>query len=133
MPADGAPVRRVAIVADDLIWSTRLADLVRAAGAEPIACADPAALVAALPLVDRVLVDLTARRSDPLDAVRIAVEGARPALCVGQHDDRDARRAALGAGASRVLAYRALATHGRETIRRWLADGEPPDGREPRS
>lgn len=133
MPDDGAPARRVAIVADDLIWSTRLAALVRAAGAEPIACADGAALVAALPRVERVLVDLTARRDDPLDAVRIAAEGARPVLCVGQHDDHDMRRVALGAGASRVLAYRKLATDGPGAIRRWLADGGPPAGRDPGS
>ncbi len=130
MPDDGSPVRRVAIVADDLIWATRLAALVRAAGAEPIVCADTAALVAALPRVERVLVDLTARRHDPLDAVRTAADGARPVLCVGQHDDHDARRAALGAGATRVLAYRKLATDGPETIRRWLADGEPRAGRD---
>jgi DNA-binding response OmpR family regulator len=133
VPDDGAPGRRVAIVADDLIWSTRLTALVRVVGAEPIACTDAAALAAALPRVDRVLVDLTARAHDPLAAVRVAAEAGLPVLCVGQHDDDETRRAALGAGASRVLAYRKLATDGPETIRRWLAEGEPTRRRDPRS
>ena len=47
---------RVAVVADDLIWATRLADLVRGAGAEPIPVRTMAGLDAALSGCDAVVV-----------------------------------------------------------------------------
>ena len=50
----------VAVLADDLIWSTRLVDLVRAAGQRPITVRSVPGLTAALPSVSAVIVDLTA-------------------------------------------------------------------------
>ena len=49
---------------------------------------------------------------DGLAAVRLAVAAGVRVLCVGQHDDRDLRRAALAAGAERVVAYRRLFENG---------------------
>ena len=70
---------RVAVLADDLIWATRLADLVRGAGAEPVAVRSLAALEAALPDVDGVVVDLTARAYDGIEAAEVARAAQRAA------------------------------------------------------
>lgn len=114
----------VAILADDLIWSTRLAAAATEAGAQPIRLRSIDALVgsgdppsAASPFV---IVDLTARAYDGIEAVRLARAGGAAVLAVGQHDDLAGRKAALEAGATRVLAYRKLFEDGPGVIRRWL-------------
>ncbi len=114
---------RVAILADDLIWATRLVDLVRGANAEPVSVRSLAALDVALAEVDRVVVDLTARAYDGLTAVAAAHAAGRPVLAVGQHDDVDLRRAALAAGADRVHPYRRLFEDGPRQLAAWLATG----------
>jgi len=111
---------RILILADDLIWSTRLAGFVRAAGAEPRVVATLAAFDAALDEADRVIVDLTARTYDGLTPVERAARSGREVICVGQHDDHDLRRRARAAGATRVYAYRGLFEGGRATIAGWL-------------
>jgi DNA-binding response OmpR family regulator len=111
---------RVAVLADDLIWSTRLGDALRAAGAEPAAIRSLDALAAALPSVDRVIVDLTARAYDGVTAIETARAAGRPVLAVGQHDDHELRRRALAAGADRVFAYRKLFEDGPRTLATWL-------------
>ena len=63
---------RVAILADDLNWSTRLAEAVRAGGGEPRVVRSLDALGSALPEVDAVVVDLTARAYDGLEALGAA-------------------------------------------------------------
>lgn len=112
---------RVAILADDLIWSTRLIDAVRAAGAEPRAVRSLDAFALALPDAARVVVDLTARAYDGVAALELARAAGRPSLAVGQHDDHDLRRRALAAGAGRVYAYRKLFEDGPRTLAAWLA------------
>ena len=112
---------RVLVLADDLIWSTRLIEQVRAAGADGAPVRTLAALNQALPAADAVIVDLTARAYDGVVAVRRAAEGGRRVLAVGQHDDATLRRRALDAGADRVLPYRKLFDDGPDTIARWLA------------
>jgi DNA-binding response OmpR family regulator len=114
---------RVAIVADDLIWSTRLADALRAAGAEPHAVRSLDGLRASLAGVDRVVVDLTARAYDGLAAIELARAATVPVLAVGQHDDHELRRRALAAGADRVYAYRKLFEDGPRTLGAWLGTG----------
>lgn len=110
----------MAVVADDLIWGTRLADLVRAAGADAVPVRTLAALEAALPDVDRVVVDLTARAYDGLAAIAAAHAAGRPVLAVGQHDDVELRKAALAAGADRVHPYRRLFEDGAPEMTAWL-------------
>jgi DNA-binding response OmpR family regulator len=114
---------RVAVLADDLIWSTRLADALRAAGAEPRPVRSLAMLGEALPEVDRVVVDLTARAYDGVAAIELARASGLPVLAVGQHDDHELRKRALAAGADRVYAYRKLFEDGPATLRAWLAVG----------
>jgi DNA-binding response OmpR family regulator len=111
---------RVAVLADDLIWSTRLADSLRAAGADPVMARSLEAFRASLQTVDRALVDLTARAYDGVEALELAHAAARPALAVGQHDDHDLRKRALAAGADRVYAYRKLFEDGPRTLAAWL-------------
>ena len=112
---------RVLVLADDLIWSTRLIEQVRAAGADAAPVRTLAALSQALPAADAVIVDLTARAYDGVVAVRRASEAGRRVLAVGQHDDADVRRRALAAGADRVFAYRKLFEDGPATLRGWLS------------
>jgi CheY-like chemotaxis protein len=120
----------VAILADDLIWATRLADLVRGAGAVALPVRSAAALEAALPDVDRVVIDLTARAYDGVAAIDLACAAGRPVLAVGQHDDADLRRRALAAGADRVHPYRRLFEDGPRQLAAWL-DTEPGPDRVP--
>ena len=115
----GEPLR-VVVVADDLIWATRLSDAVRAAGAIPVGVRRLEDLYAALDGARHAIVDLTATAYDGL---RVVVEAAARArvLAVGQHDDVELRKAAQAAGAERVLAYRRLFEDGPAIVRDWLA------------
>lgn len=111
---------RVLVLADDLIWSTRLIEQVRAAGADGAPVRTLAALSQALPAADAVIVDLTARAYDGVIAVRKAAEGRKRVLAVGQHDDAELRRRAIAAGADRVYAYRKLFEDGPAMLASWL-------------
>ena len=121
---------RIVILADDLIWSTRLIAAVRAAGAEPVAVRTAQALDAALAGgsaggTGLAVVDLTARAYDGIDAIAAAVAADASVLAVGQHDDIALRKRAFAAGAARVLAYRKLADDGPGAIRTWLERATP--------
>ena len=111
---------RVVVLADDLIWATRLVDGVRRAGGDPIQARTLAAFDAAIAGADGALVDLTARAYDGLGALTRATGAGVPSIAVGQHDDVTLRRAAKAAGASRVHAYRALFEHGDRELTTWL-------------
>ena len=111
---------RVLVLADDLIWSTRLIAQVQAAGADAAPVRTLSALNQALPAADAVIVDLTARAYDGIVAVRKAADAVRRVLAVGQHDDIELRRRALAAGAERVHPYRKLFDDGQKTLSAWL-------------
>jgi CheY-like chemotaxis protein len=112
---------RVLVLADDLIWSTRLAGQVRAAGCEALPARSAEAFLAGLDNAEGAIVDLTSRAYDGLAAIAAARDAAVPVLAVGQHDDHVLRRNALAVGADRVLAYRKLFEDGPASIARWLA------------
>lgn len=78
-------------------------------------------MAALLPDVDRVIVDLTARAYDGVEAIVVAHAAGRPVLAVGQHDDIALRKRALAAGADRVYAYRKLFEDGPATLAAWIA------------
>ena len=124
---------RVAVLADDLIWATRLVEDLRTAGATPVPCRTLGRLAAALATggadaaVDAAVVDLTARAYDGIEAIRIVAATGRPVLAIGQHDDHDLRSRALEAGAGRVFAYRKMATDGAAVLSLWLATTGAPD------
>ena len=120
--------RTVAILADDLIWATRLADAIRAAGADPRLLRRLADLEAQLgrhsdetPVAD-VIVDLTARAYDGVAAIRLASGVGARVVAVGQHDDLELRRAATDAGDTRDFTYLALHDQGPRILGSSLAD-----------
>jgi hypothetical protein len=112
---------RVAILAQDLVWADRLARSVEAAGAEPARAKTLPELDRALVCADRVIIDLTARAYDPIEAVGHARALGARVLAVGPHDDVPLRKRAFAAGADKVLAYRKLFEDGPATVERWLA------------
>lgn len=118
---------RIVVLADDLIWSTRLAGHVRTAGAEPVVVRAADAYAAALgaPGIGGAIIDLTSLAYDGLASIAAARDAGVPVLAVGQHDDHVLRRNALAVGADRVLAYRKLFEDGPATIARWLAASAP--------
>ena len=118
-------LRTVVVLADDLIWSTRLSDAITAAGARPVRARRLADLDVLLGAggdgANLAIVDLTARTYDGLDAIRVATGTGARVVAVGQHDDAELRRGALAAGAERVYTYRALFENGPRTLAAWLA------------
>ena len=121
MPEPAAVAPRVVILADDLIWSSRLSDAVAAAGGVPVRIRRLDDLYGALGDAGHAIVDLTARAYDPTRSVAEAAARAR-VIAVGQHDDLPLRKAALAAGAERVYAYRKLFEDGPATLRAWLEE-----------
>lgn len=131
-------VLRVLVLADDLIWVTRLVGQLRTLGADPVRVGSAAAFEAALAdpapagvegaRPTHAVLDLAARTYDGLAAARFAAASGLHVLCVGQHDDHAQRRAALAAGAERVFAYRKLFEDGHATLAAWLRVPAPAAG-----
>ena len=114
----------VAILADDLIWASRLADAVSAAGGRPQRARRLPEFEATVRGASALaIVDLTARAYDGIEAVRVAAAAGVRVLAVGQHDDVELRKRALAAGAERVLAYRKLFEDGPAVVASLLAAG----------
>ena len=113
--------KRVAILAQDLIWSDRLARAVEAAGAEPARAKTAPEFDRALVCADLAIVDMTASAYDALTAIERARSTGARVVAVGQHDDIDLRKRALARGAERVYAYRKLFEDGPATISAWLS------------
>ncbi len=130
-------VPTVVVLADDLIWATRLTAAITAAGGQPTTArrlvdlerllAPPqtsggeGGTVGSGPGVGFAIIDLTARAYDGIDAVRVATATGARVVAVGQHDDAALRRAATDAGAERVFTYRALFEDGPRALGAWLA------------
>jgi DNA-binding NarL/FixJ family response regulator len=124
MTADpGGP--RVVILADDLIWQTRLASVLQALGAQVERTRTAADFEAAIAGAAFAIVDLTARAYQPISSIELANARDLRVLGVGQHDDLAQRKAALDAGAERVFAYRKLFEDGPATLRAWLEGDRP--------
>lgn len=121
----GAPeAKRIVVLAQDLIWRDRLVRAADAAGLEPVGASSVAALTASLGEgISLAVVDLTAHAYDPLAAVSAAAGAGARVLAVGQHDDAAGRKAALAAGAERVLAYRKLFEDGPGALARFAGSG----------
>ena len=110
---------RVVIVADDLIWATRLESIVRAAGAEPTVAGTLARFQDGLGRADAALIDLGTRALEPFAAIGAARASGLAVVAVGPHEDLAARKRALADGAGRVYAYRKLFDDGPRTIAAW--------------
>jgi hypothetical protein len=128
-PAAG-PGETVIVLADDLIWATRLIGQLRTLGATPVRAGTAGAFADALTgaAATRAVVDLTARAYDGIAATAAAAAAGLRVLCVGQHDDRALREAARTAGAERVLAYRKLFEDGHAALAAWLEVPVPAPG-----
>ena len=113
--------KRVAILAQDLIWSDRLARAVQAAGAEPARAKTAPEFDRALVCADLAIIDMTASAYDAFTAIERARSTGARVVAVGQHDDIDMRKRALARGAERVYAYRKLFEDGPATISAWLS------------
>ena len=112
--------KRVAILAQDLIWSDRLARAVEAAGGEPARAKTAPEFDRALVCADLAIIDMTASAYDAMTAIERARSTGARVVAVGQHDDIDMRKRALARGAERVYAYRKLFEDGPATISAWL-------------
>lgn len=113
----GATQTRIAVIADDLIWQSRLRAAVERAGAMAVAAKDATAIEATFAVVD-----LGGRAYDGVEAVRAAASAGATVLAVSQHEDMDLRKRALAAGAKRVLSYNKMFSDGPVMIAK-LIDG----------
>jgi hypothetical protein len=98
-------VKTVRVVADDLIWASRLVAAVERAGAQPVKVGG-----------DAVVVDLNGRTYDGVGAVAEAASSGAPTIAVGQHEDVPLRKRALAAGARRVYSYNKMHTDGARLV-----------------
>jgi hypothetical protein len=121
----------VAVLADDLIWATRLASIVTAAGGRPETVRTATAFAAIVGRTDAAIVDLGLRDGRAAAAIAAATAILRPVVAVGPHEASAARTAARAAGASHVYAYRKLFEDGPRTIAAWLGSLAPDPGRDP--
>ena len=109
-----------------MIWSSRLIEAVTRAGTTAIAVRTSAELTKALAESTEetpVVVDLNGRAYDALHLVEVAAEEGHPVIALGQHEDIDLRKRALGAGAIRVFSYNKMFTDGPAIITK-LLEGE---------
>jgi DNA-binding response OmpR family regulator len=115
-------VATIAVVADDLIWASRLTDAVRRAGAEARRVSGGAVVgeLARVPGWDGAIIDTALISAEPM-AVIAALSGAGlPVLALANHDDVASRKRALAAGAGKVLAYRKVHEDGQAVVSSWL-------------
>ena len=135
----------IAVIADDLIWASRLIAAVQQAGAMPVRMGtdseielafDAVALEApdpadadALPRLVGAIVDLFGHRYDGVEAVRRATAAGLPVVAITQHDDAETRKLAREAGALRVFSYNKFFQDGGALVRKWFvaADAEAAD------
>ena len=110
------------VVADDLIWASRLVAAVERAGAHPVRISsdDEIEALGQRGDVAGVVIDLNGRRYDGVEAVRRTARSGRPLIAVGQHEDLELRRRALAAGAARVFSYNKFFTDGPALVASWL-------------
>jgi DNA-binding NarL/FixJ family response regulator len=123
----------VVVLADDLMWSTRIAEAVRRAGGRSVALGSDAELVVALEAyqledqqtIHGAIVDLAARRFDGVSAVEKVTKAGLPVVAVAEHDDQLTRKRALAAGATRVYSYRKFFEDGTRLVEGWFAAASP--------
>ncbi len=122
---------RLLVLADDLIWATRLEGQGRTLGADVQRFTTTEPLIAALAAhpaapTDLVAIDATARAYDAEAAVRAVVATGARVLALVQHDDPEGRASLIAAGAARAMPYRALFERGHEILAGLLDLPVPP-------
>ncbi len=119
---------RVAVLADDLIWASRLVAAAERGGAKPVRLppAQPFGADGGLAAgFAGAIVDLGGRAYDGVATVAALASAGLSVIAVGQHDDVALRRRALAAGAARVYSYNKLFRDGPAVIAAWLDQGRP--------
>jgi DNA-binding response OmpR family regulator len=123
----------VVVLADDLMWSTRITEAVRRAGGTAVRLSGDAELAVALEAdqlgderaISGAIVDLAARSFDGVAAIERIHAARLPVIAVAEHDDQVTRKRALKAGAGRVFSYRKFFEDGTRLVEGWLAAGTP--------
>jgi DNA-binding NarL/FixJ family response regulator len=113
------------------MWSSRLREAVRRAGGQAVPLSTSTELEVVLEAHELdgvrtlcgVLVDLSARHFDGIEAIERVTAARLPVLALAQHDDQSTRRRALDAGALRVFSYRKFFEDGTALVGRWLKTG----------
>ena len=101
---------RVLLLSDDLLLPSRVKEALRPlAWSLTVASSGIETALAAAP--DLVIVNLAARRFDPLDAVRAAKAAGRKTLAFAGHVEAEKHAAARDAGADLVAANSSIALH----------------------
>ena len=126
----------VVVLADDLMWSTRITEAVRRAGGTAVPLASDEELDVALEAyrlgdvnsISGVVVDLAARRFDGVAAIERAAAARLPVIAVAEHDDQLTRKRARNAGALRVFSYRKFFEDGTRLVEGWLAANAADEG-----
>lgn len=121
------------VLADDLIWSTRLTEAVRRAGGSAVQLGSESDLDIALEAhevgdvrtISGAIVDLAVRRLDGVVAIERISAARLPVIAVAEHDDQLTRKRALTAGATRVFSYRKFFEDGTRLVEGWLAANAP--------
>ena len=117
------------VVADDLMWSTRITEAVRRAGGSAVPLSTATELDLALEAyelgdvnsISGAVVDLAVRRLDGVVAIEHIAAARLPVIAVAEHDDQVTRKRALRAGATRVFSYRKFFEDGTRLVEGWLA------------
>ncbi len=118
------------------MWSTRITEAVRRAGASAVTLASDEELDVALEAyqlgdvnsISGAVVDLAVRRLDGVAAIERIAAARLPVVAVAEHDDQLTRKRALNAGALRVFSYRKFFEDGTRLVEGWLAADERQGG-----
>ncbi len=107
----------VLVLADDLIWASRLSAAAERSGAGVRrASAPPPALAG----VTNAIVDLGGRRYDGVTAVTEMSQAGASVAAVCNHEDVALRKRALEAGAVQVWSYNRFHREGPMLVERWI-------------
>jgi DNA-binding response OmpR family regulator len=105
------------VVADDLIWASRLASAAERTG---LSVRRASSLPAEQGVVSSAIVDLGGRRYDGIEAIARLSEAGAAVAAVCNHEDVALRRRALDAGAHQVWSYNRFHREGPVLVERWL-------------
>ena len=111
------------------MWSTRITEAIRRAGASAVTLTSAEELEVALEAyqlgdvnsISGAVVDLAVRRLDGVEAIDRIAAVRLPVVAVAEHDDQLTRKRALKAGALRVFSYRKFFEDGTRLVEGWLA------------
>lgn len=111
---------RVVLLTDDLMFGSKVEQMIRDAGARPVLAANPTAARDARDTTDLLVVDLV---TDAFDGIAEIGEAGVKTLAYYAHTDDDVRQAALAAGCDQVVPRSRMMREGPRLIGELLAAG----------